>query len=167
MNFGFSYVGLVFLVLLIFPNLLWTKNRPEDYEKYAGNESKALLALERVGEVLVSCLALICSDLNVKPLSPRSCWLAASLLLMILYEIYWFRYFRSEKTMADFYGSMLKIPVPGATLPVLAFLLLAIYAKSAIFGVAVAILGVGHIGIHLNHQREGLSGDDGGVPPLL
>lgn len=65
MHFGFSYVGLIFLTLLMVPNLIWTKNQPKDYEKYAVNENKILLAFERVGEVLVSCLALIFSDFNL------------------------------------------------------------------------------------------------------
>ena len=59
--------------------------------------------------------------------------------------------------MKDFYSSILGIPVAGATLPVLAllaFLLLAIYGKNIILGIAVVILGIGHIGIHLMHRRE-------------
>jgi tryptophanyl-tRNA synthetase len=32
MHFGFSYVGLIYLVMLMLPNLLWTKNQPKDYE---------------------------------------------------------------------------------------------------------------------------------------
>ena len=80
--------------------------------------------------------------------------LLASFVLMILYEVFWIRYFRSEKTMKDFYSSILGIPVAGATLPVLAFLLLAIYGKNIILGIAVVILGIGHIGIHLMHRRE-------------
>ena len=154
MHFGFSYVGLVYLVMLMLPNIIWTKNQPKDYEKYAQNENKVLLAFERIGEVLVSCLALIFSDFNLRPWSPWSWWLVASFALMILYEVYWIRYFRSEKTMNDFYSSILGIPVAGATLPVLAFLLLAIYGKNIIFGIAVVILGIGHIGIHLMHRKE-------------
>ena len=45
--------------MLTLPNILWTRNRPKDYEKYAGNENRILVALERAGEILVSCLALI------------------------------------------------------------------------------------------------------------
>ena len=56
--------------------------------------------------------------------------------------------------MKDFYSSILGIPVAGATLPVLAFLLLAIYGKNIILGVSVLILGTGHIGIHLMHKKE-------------
>ena len=154
MNFGFSYVGLIFLVMLMLPNIIWTKNQPKDYEKYVVNENKVLLTFERIGEVLVSCIALAFSDFNIKPWSYWSWWLVTAFLLMVLYEIYWIRYFRSEKTMNDFYSSILGIPVAGATLPVLAFLLLAIYGKNIVLGVAVLILGIGHIGIHLMHKKE-------------
>lgn len=154
MNFGFSYVGLIYLVMLMAPNLLWTKNQPKDYEKYVGNENRVLLALERIGEVLVSCTVLVFSDFNVKEWTGWSWWLVASLALMVLYECYWIRYFRSAKTMQDFYSSMLGIPVAGATLPVAAFLLLAVYGKNEVLAVAVLILGVGHIGIHLMHRKE-------------
>ena len=154
MNFGFSYVGLIFLIMLMLPNIAWTKNQPKDYEKYVVNENKVLLALERIGEVLVSCAALIFSDFNFRAWSNWSWWLVLSFALMVFYEIYWIRYFRSEKTMEDFYSSILGIPVAGATLPVLAFLSLAIYGKNIILGAAVLILGVGHIGIHLMHKKE-------------
>ena len=133
MNFGFSYVGLIFLIMLMLPNIAWTKNQPKDYEKYVVNENKVLLTLERIGEVLVSCAALIFSDFNFRPWSSRSWWLVP---------------------MEDFYSSILGIPVAGATLPVLAFLSLAVYGKNIILGVAVLILGIGHIGIHLIHKKE-------------
>ena len=154
MHFGFSYVGLIFLAMLMIPNMIWTKNQPKDYEKYVVNENKVLLGFERIGEVAVSCIALIFSDFNIRSWSNWSWWLAAAFALMVLYEIYWIRYFRSEKTMGDFYSSIIGIPVAGATLPVLAFLLLAVYGKNPILGTAVLVLGIGHIGIHLMHKKE-------------
>lgn len=154
MKFGFSYVGLIYLAMLMLPNIIWTKNQPKDYEKYVANENKVLLAFERIGEVLVSFVSLIFSDFNLKPWSNWTWWLIASFLLMVLYEIYWIRYFKSEKTMKDFYSSILGIPVAGATLPVLAFLLLAVYGKNILLGVSVLILGIGHIGIHIMHRKE-------------
>ncbi len=153
-NFGFSYVGLVYLIMLMTPNLIWAKNLPKDYEKFAANENKVLLALERTGEVLSSCIVLIFTDFNLRPWTCWSWFLVVSFALMVLYEIFWIRYFRSEKTMKDFYSSILRIPVAGATLPVLAFMLLAIYGKNIFLGIAVLILGIGHIGIHLMHRKE-------------
>ncbi len=154
LHFGFSYTGLIYLFMLMIPNIIWMKNQPKDYDKYVRNENKILLAFERTGEVLVSCCALIFSDFNIKPWSVWSWWLIVSFVLMVLYEIFWVRYFRSERTMKDFYSSLLKIPVAGATLPVAAFMLLAVYGKNAVLALAVLILGIGHIGIHLTHRKE-------------
>ena len=153
MNFGFSYVGLIYLLMLFIPNIIWTKNLPKDYEKYVVNENKVLLAFERIGQALVTCAALIFSDFNFKPWSAWSWWLVVSFALMVLYEIYWVRYFKSEKTMHDFYRSMLGVPVPGATLPIAAFFLLAIYGKNIVLAISTIILGIGHIGIHLQHRK--------------
>lgn len=154
LHFGFSYIGLIWLLMLFIPNILWTKRKPEDYERFAKNENRVLLAFERVGEVLVTTCALIFSDFNVKPLTLWSLWLGGSLLLMILYEVFWIRYFRSRRNMFDFYGRFLGILVPGATLPVLAFLCLAIYGGNLPLLLSTILLGVGHIGIHLGHLEE-------------
>ena len=45
MQFGFSYVGLGFLLMLFIPNMIWTKHKPRDYEKYVGNENRILSLL--------------------------------------------------------------------------------------------------------------------------
>ena len=154
MHLGFSYVGLIFLVMLFGPNLLWTKNKPKDYDKYAANENKVLALLERTGEAAVTCLVLIFSDFNLRLPSVWMIWLLLACILMALYEVYWIRYFCSSKTMQDFYSSLLGIPVAGASLPVMGFLCLGIYGKNIFLIVAVIVLAVGHIGIHLAHRKE-------------
>ncbi|MBO5054885.1 MAG: hypothetical protein J6C64_00815 [Lachnospiraceae bacterium] len=151
-HLGFSYVGLVFMLMLIIPNLIWTKKQPQGYS--AENENKILSALERVGEVLTTCCALLFSDFNFRELSIWSLWLAAAFILMIMYEIWWVRYFKSGRKLADFYSSFLGLPVAGATLPVIAFFLLGIYGKVIWMLIACVILGIGHIGIHLQHRNE-------------
>ena len=155
MNFGFSYVGLVYLAMLMIPNLIWAKNKPENYAQYAGKENRVLLAFERVGEVLVSAVALVFSDFNLRPWNAWCLWLVLSFVLMLLYEAVWIRYFRSGKTLRDFYRGFAGIPVAGATLPVAAFFLLGVYGKNVPMLLATVILGVGHIGIHLAHAKEG------------
>ena len=153
-NLGFSYVGLIYLLMLFIPNIIWTKHQPKDYEQYTQKENKVLQTLERIGEILVCCLVLIFSDFNIRVNSLWSIWLMLSFALMLLYELYWVRYFKSEKNMSDFYSSICGIPVAGATLPVMAFFLLGIYGKNVLLLAAVVILGIGHIGIHLQHRNE-------------
>ena len=49
-NFGFSYIGLIYLLMLWIPNAMWAKHKPEGYD--LSGESKVLLAFKRVGQVL-------------------------------------------------------------------------------------------------------------------
>lgn len=149
MNLEFSFVGLTLLIMLFVPNILWSKYPPKDNKKYSKNENKLFLTLERIGQVLVVIFSLFCGvtfSLNLI--------LIIAFLLMILYEIYWIKYFKSSRTMHDMYSSLLFIPLPGATLPVFAFLLLGIYANNIFLVISTIILGIGHIGIHLNHKME-------------
>ena len=95
-HLGFSYVGLIFMFMLIIPNLIWTKKQPQGYS--AKNENKFLVVLERVGEVLTTCCSLIFSDFNLQASSKWLWWLAAAFALMIMYEIWWVRYFKSERS---------------------------------------------------------------------
>lgn len=153
-HFGFSYIGLIFLLMLMIPNMIWSKNKPENYDKYVKNENKILLAFERTGEMLVTCLSLIFRDFNINKISNRSVILFIAFILMILYEISWLRYFKSDKTMRDMYRSFLGIPIPLASLPVIAFLLLGVYGNNIFLILSTVILGIGHIGIHVNHKKE-------------
>lgn len=151
-HFGFSYVGLVFLLLLFIPNLIWMQKKPQGYT--AVRENRLLSILERTGEALTTTCALIFRDFNLHPWSGWCWWLIASAACMAMYELWWVRYFRSRQRLEDFYRSFLGIPVAGATLPTLAFLLLGVYGKVIWLVLAAAVLGIGHIGIHLQHRNE-------------
>lgn len=149
---GFSYTGLIFLLMLAIPNLIWARHPPKGYDSQ--RENRVLRILERVGQVLVSGIVLIFSDFNLRPWSMWTLWLIAAVILMGIYEGWWVRYFKSQKTLDVFYGSFCGVPTAGATLPVAAFFLLGIYGKVIWLLPAVAILGIGHIGIHRQHRRE-------------
>ena len=56
--------------------------------------------------------------------------------------------------MKDFYSSFAGFPVAGASLPVIAAILLGIYSGNMLFLAVSIILGIGHIGIHAMHKRE-------------
>ncbi len=71
--------------------------------------------------MLVTCILLIINDFNINKISNWSRILLIAFILMILYEIYWIRYFKSSKTMKDMH---------------------------------ISLLGIGHIGIHLNNKKK-------------
>ena len=153
MQFGFSIVGVVFLAMLFIPNIIWGKHQPPGYTELSKNESRVLLALERIGEVATSCAAVIFVCPQGFSL-PWLLWLIIAFALMVLYEIAWMRYFKGGGTLADMYRPLGPIPIPLASLPVVAFFLLGIWCQSPITLAAALVLGIGHIGIHLGHVRE-------------
>ena len=153
-KWGISVVGIVFLLMLFIPNIIWSKKQPEGYEEASKRENKLLLALERAGEALVSTLVLIDRRLDSFSLSPRSGYMILALILMLLYELYWRKYFRSSRTLADMYSDYCGFPLAGASLPVFAVFLLGIYACNVFLTAAAVILGIGHIGIHLMHKKD-------------
>lgn len=151
-HFGFSYIGLVYMLMLQIPNGIWAQRKPEGYNP--SGENKALLVLERIGQVLCTASILLFTDYNPCALEPWLIWFIASVMLMVLYELFWLRYFRSKQTVNDFYRPLFGVPAPGATLPVIAFLLLGIYGKVIWLILSSVILGIGHIGIHLQHIKN-------------
>lgn len=153
MEFGFSWVGVIFLLMLFVPNIIWSRNRPRECDELSHAEHPALLAFERAGEVAASVTVVI----FVCPQGfamPWLLWLLASLLLMLLYEAAWIRYFKSGSELMAMYAPLGFIPVPLASLPVFALLLLGIWHLSPFTVVAAAVLGIGHIGIHLSHLHQ-------------
>lgn len=149
---GFSYIGLLFLLLLFIPNMIWTGKKPQGYT--SENENKVLLFFERTGEILTTICALIFDDFNLRSWSNWTWWLIAAFVLMAMYEVWWIRYFLSGRKLSDFYSSFLGVPLAGATLPVISFFLLGIYGKVIWLMAASILLGIGHIGIHIQHSRE-------------
>ena len=150
-HLGFSYVGLIFLVLLIVPNILWSRNPPEDYDN--SFEHGILMLLERIGQVGCFLCALMFSDFNFAPFTPWTLWLVFAFAAMALYELCWVRYFKSRRRARNMYRSFYGIPVPLATLPVAAFVLLGVYGKIIWMILFSIIFGGGHIGIHLQHAE--------------
>ncbi len=156
MRFGFSLVGIVFLAMLFVPNIKWAKSQPPGYGEIAMHENKVLVAFERVGQALTTCSAIV----FVCPQGfsfPWLLWLLAALVLMFLYEVAWIRYFRDGERLEGMYRPLGPIPVPIASLPVVAFVLLGVWYQSPIAVASATILGIGHIGIHLDHLREFLA----------
>lgn len=148
---GFSWIGLVFLAMLFVPNILWARNTPPEFDTLSSAEPAWLVILERVGQAL-ACVTVLCTrSLRPERFSVHTFWLIAAGTLMIIYELFWIRYFFVSRTVDMFYAPIAGIPVPGAVLPVAALICLAVYAGSPLMAAAACILGVGHIGIHARH----------------
>ena len=90
-HFGFSYIGLIALLMLFIPNLFWIRQKPADYDD--SDENKLLLAFERIGQVSSVPVALIFSVFNPQLTSPRSiqlfrppCYAVLQILPVLLFS---------------------------------------------------------------------------------
>jgi hypothetical protein len=152
-DFRFSPLGTAYLAMLFVPNLLWAGRRSRRANPGEPKENALLLTLERVGQAGTTIAALVLPA-NQTPGPVRLTCLAVSLLAMALYELSWLRYFGGAETTVNLYRSLGPIPMPLATLPVLGFILLALYEVHPYLLAGVLILGVGHIGVHGQHARQ-------------
>ncbi|WEK56040.1 MAG: hypothetical protein P0Y55_08320 [Candidatus Cohnella colombiensis] len=150
-HFGFSYVGLIYLLMLFIPNIIWAKSLQIENDKT--HENIILLLFERIGQMGCTVSVLMFKDYDNVAFSSRSVWLAMSFLLMIIYELCWIRYFTNKHREGMLYRSYYGIPVPLASLPVMAFLLLGIYGEVIWLIASAIIIGIGHIGIHIQHLK--------------
>ena len=60
-HFGFSYVGLIFMIMLMVPNIIWAKNQPQGYTAENENKVLAVFLLGIYGKViwmLIACVIL-------------------------------------------------------------------------------------------------------------
>lgn len=150
-SYTFSWAGLVGLALLLIPNLIWLKKKPENYSEK--NENPILRLFEKIGQAAVTVSALFIRSQDILKV-PRIVFFLFFIILMIMYEIWWMRYFRSARKLSDFYRSLFFVPVAGASLPVMAFFFLGLAGRNPLLIVSVLILGIGHIGIHMQHRSE-------------
>ncbi len=174
-QFGFSVSGFIVLVMLFAPKMIWVcGKKPKGYERAGKCEPRVLLVFERVGEVATTVSLLVFPSINPLVIKLPDgvyfrwnlvLWITA-VVLMILYECYWVKYFRSARTMKDMYSSFLGFPVAGATLPVMVVILLGVYSRNLAVIASALILGVGHIGIHLVHKRRADVSDENGRNPV-
>lgn len=153
-DFGFSYIGFSIVLLLLIPNIIWSKYPPQDYVFYAKEEKINLRIVERLGEVVIICLLLSSQNFNIQDISIKIILLVLAYVFMVCYEICWIRYFKSKRTMIDFYRSFLGIPIPLAILPICAFIMFGLYGNHIYFLVATICFSIGHIGIHTRHKQQ-------------
>lgn len=162
-DLGFSVMGLVFLLLLFIPNIIFGITITDEVKASMQEENKILLFMERVGEALVTVSLVIFPAINPRLLYKRNIclfwanrfeWFVLAMIFMAIYEAYWIRYFISKKTVNDFYYSMLGMPLSGASLPCAAVIALSIYSGNLVILAAGLFLSIGHIGIHYTNYRR-------------
>lgn len=81
-SYTFSWAGLVGLALLLIPNLIWLKKKPENYSEK--NENPILRLFEKSGQAAVTVSALFIRSQDILKV-PRIVFFLFFIILMIMY----------------------------------------------------------------------------------
>ncbi|MBQ9308229.1 MAG: hypothetical protein IJ229_09910, partial [Clostridia bacterium] len=144
MRLGFSYVGFVYAIMLLFPYLRERRKLPEEDRRCARPEGGVLRVCQRIGAILTCAVGLLFSDFNLREWTLWSLWLCASMLCMACYVLYHLSRGRDRS------GRLFA----GAICPVLVFLFLGIYGVNVWLMLASVLYGIGNIGLRLLAARE-------------
>lgn len=151
-SFGFSFVGLFCLILLFLPNIKWA--RASKVPPAQRKEPPLLVWMERIGQAGIVACSLLFRDYDSVLFRPRIVLLGCAVALLVCYNLWWRRVFRSGLTQEALYSSFLGIPLAGAVLPSVSFLFLGVYGGVVWLILASTIFGVGHISIARLHQKS-------------
>lgn len=151
-RFGFSWLGVAFVVALFVPNIVWARRRPRSADPQWG-QSTVMLSLERLGQVLICAAAITCAKLQLGPWRAASQLVVAAAIFMLAYEVWWFRYFKAHRGDPGFYTGFQYIPMSGASLSLASFLLLGIFAQDLLLIASVGILAIGRAGVDQEHRK--------------
>lgn len=137
---GFSLAGLAVSLAVLAPNLALVWAPPRDWSAIRVTVPLPVSALERVGQI--GCLVLPAISGTHGHVDP---WLVLLVLLVAIYHGLWVRYLLTGRRTAQLYAPLGPVPVPMAVVPVLAFLVAAIWLTTWPLAVAGALLAVGHL----------------------
>lgn len=158
---GFSFTGMLCLVMFIIPKLLWEKkSRAEGFK--INTRNKVLSVMAQFGQVAVIVVLLVfkSSDPYIRLLEEGIyfdwkiiIWVTA-LVAMNLYLVRGIVCVCSKKKRRDLYSFFAGFPVAGALMPAISAFLLGLYSMNLILMAVSVIWGTGFIGTRINRLRK-------------
>lgn len=143
MKLSFSWVGLVVFALPMLINIAYVIFPPTGEVTSSGNVTHGVEIIEAVSRIVY--FVLLTFWVNKNPLKPKSVWLLAAVVFLILYYIVWIRYFIGGRNVALLGRSFLFVPIPLAIFPVVYYLCAAIWMGNIPAAVVMAVFGAAHI----------------------
>lgn len=139
---AFSITGLVFAIIIFAPNVLFLLFPPKEVPAGLKDAGIVYTVLERLGQI--GCVILLCLTGNFS-LFPVTVWLILLIASIAMYWGLWLRYVLKGQAFTLLFCPLGFLPVPMAVFPVLAFAFAAAAGRSLWLGIAVILLGIGHL----------------------
>ena len=138
---GFSVVGLLIAVAILLPNVLLIAFPPRGRPLPSVSAGLVFTILERAGQLgCLVALVLAGEAFDGRPV-------AFAIVISVFVAAYWGlwgRYLRTRRAGLLF-SPWLRIPIPMAVFPVLAFATAALWSLSPWLGLAALVLAIGHL----------------------
>lgn len=145
MNPLFHYENIIFIIVILFPNLILLVFKPTHTPIRSRKTMmwRIIGWIEHVGRFITMFFCLL------SPVSLDGTFKYVILVLMVLviglYYIGWLRYITAGHDYCVLFEPLLKIPFPMVLLPTLFFLLVSWLIQSAEMGVSTLIFAVAHL----------------------
>lgn len=147
MKLSFSWVGLVVFALPMLINIAYVLFPPTGEASSSKSVTRRVEITEAVSRIV--CLVLLTFLVNKNPLKPKSIWLLAAVVFLLLYYIVWIRYFIGGRNVALLGQPFLFVPIPLAIFPVVYYLCAAIRMGNIPAAVAMSVFGASHITVSI------------------
>lgn len=138
---GFSLIGLLITGIILLPNLLMILLPPKNAPEKIKDAGALMTLIERVGQA--ACFLLPVFSRDYIETAGLNCWFVLAALCVAAYDGLWIRY-GVKRDFRLLFAPFLRIPIPMAVYPVLAFAFIAVWIQSVWLGAAAAVLAVGH-----------------------
>lgn len=145
---GWSVLGLMTSIAVLAPNALLIAWPPRDPAPDAGVPAP-LAWLERAGQALCLVVPAITEPGDIRPW-----WAVPAAAALATYYGLWARFLGAGRRQALLYAPLLRIPVPMAVTPVVAFLAGAIWLDNPWMAGSALVLAAGHIPVALAARRS-------------
>ena len=139
---GFSFVGTVLAILLLSPSILFFIKFPTHMPQNNKPVPKIFDILEKLGQA--GCIISLIISRDFFLLSHFNIFMALMISCIILYYSLWIMTFKKGGDFSIMLRPFGFIPIPGAVLPVCAFVFAALWGKCLWLGASALFLAVGH-----------------------
>jgi hypothetical protein len=140
---SFSWIGLIIILLPLLPNIVFFSSPSQDVPSNLKDGGMIINILEHGGRILY-CSTMIL--LKYKPtVNFKWYYLIGMGICLLLYYVLWGRYFLNGQNFHSLFEKVGGIPIPMAILPVLYYLLAALWFINVPGIVTIILFGIGHI----------------------
>ena len=146
MKLSFSWVGLVVFALPMLINIAYVLFPPTGEASSSKSVTRRVEITEAVSRIVCLVLTFL---VNKNPLKPKSIWLLAAVVFLLLYYIVRIRYFIGGRNVALLGQPFLFVPIPLAIFPVVYYLCAAIRMGNIPAAVAMSVFGAAHITVSI------------------